>query len=89
MIILSIYNTTILFSCNSSTHYLSLADFPDEDLIVLDEDSSGLISSKEFVTFFADGTNVRTDIFVIQIKESFKSADDVRTIGPHTDGRLK
>jgi hypothetical protein len=34
---------------------LSLADFPDEDLIVLDEDSSGCISAKEFMEFFKDG----------------------------------
>jgi hypothetical protein len=30
----------------------SLADFPDEDFIVLDEDNNGVISRKEFIDFF-------------------------------------
>jgi len=32
-----------------------LADIPDSDLVVLDEDNSGSISEKEFVDFFNEG----------------------------------
>lgn len=41
---------------NSPLLALSLADFPDEDLVVLDMDSSGFISSTEFIDFFKSGT---------------------------------
>lgn len=33
----------------------NLADFPDEDLIVLDADNSGTISPQEFLAFFKEG----------------------------------
>eukprot|EP01040_Poterioochromonas_malhamensis_P005074 gene5074-5439_t len=32
-----------------------LADFPDDDLVVLDIDNDGTISPQEFITFFEDG----------------------------------
>ena len=34
----------------------SLADLPDEDLVVLDEDNSGEIEVQEFKAFLEDGT---------------------------------
>lgn len=38
----------------------SLADFPDEDFIVLDKDSSGSISVAEFIEFFEEGVKLET-----------------------------
>ena len=43
---------------NALANIEAYIDFPDEDLIVLDEDSSGAISSEEFISFFSDGTDV-------------------------------
>eukprot|EP01038_Epipyxis_sp_PR26KG_P009214 gene9214-12425_t len=35
----------------------NLADFPDDDLVVLDENNDGTISSKEFLAFMSEGVN--------------------------------